>query len=177
MAGANRATRTLSKPDGICSSGVGQHLVKAELDSQCNMRSLTREELHPNIAKSQATLTPIPLDNGGATAHGASVAPLNPVRPRGHLHLVGVGFGIAIRTGGTVGHSILRTPGDVEKSRSRVHHGANTKYCEIRCYLRDPVGTDGRSPISMNGTPRLSPVLVPISERRTKWQQKEKSWY
>src|ERR1039458_2391764 len=25
----NRPTRTLSKPDGICSSGVGQHLVKA----------------------------------------------------------------------------------------------------------------------------------------------------
>jgi hypothetical protein len=27
--GDNRPTRTLSKPDGICSSGVGQHLVKA----------------------------------------------------------------------------------------------------------------------------------------------------
>src|SRR5271165_2242901 len=29
IASENRPTRTLSKPDGICSSGVGQHLVKA----------------------------------------------------------------------------------------------------------------------------------------------------
>ena len=29
IAGENRPTRTLSKPDGKCSSGVGQHLVKA----------------------------------------------------------------------------------------------------------------------------------------------------
>jgi hypothetical protein len=100
----------------------------AGFDSQCYTRSLTREESHPNIAESQATLTSISLDNGGPTAHGASVAPLNPVRSRGHLHrIVGVGFGIAIGIGGTVGPSILRPPVDVEKSRSRAHHGANTQ--------------------------------------------------
>ena len=43
--GANRATRTLSKPDGICSSGVGQHLVKARHATlPYNARSA---EVHP----------------------------------------------------------------------------------------------------------------------------------
>jgi hypothetical protein len=28
----------------------------------------------------------------------------------------------------------------MEKPRSRVHHGAEGKYGEIRCYIRDPDG-------------------------------------
>ena len=29
---------------------------------------------------------------------------------------------------------------NVEKPRSRVHHGAKDKYGETRCYIRDPDG-------------------------------------
>ena len=37
----NRSTRTLSKPDGIYSSGVGQHLVKARhANLPCNAKTV-----------------------------------------------------------------------------------------------------------------------------------------
>src|ERR1700690_1641971 len=41
-------------------------------------------------------------------------APLAALKPRGHLlRIVGVGFGIAVIVGGTVGSGILRTPGEI----------------------------------------------------------------
>jgi len=40
--------------------------------------------------------------------------PLSPKRPKGHLlRIVGVGFGIAVIVGNTVGSGILRTPGEI----------------------------------------------------------------
>jgi basic amino acid/polyamine antiporter, APA family len=40
--------------------------------------------------------------------------PIQPVRARGHLlRILGVGFGIAVVIGGTIGSGILRTPGEI----------------------------------------------------------------
>lgn len=39
---------------------------------------------------------------------------LNPIRVKGHLlRIVGVGFGVAVGIGNTIGSGILRTPGEV----------------------------------------------------------------
>ncbi len=56
----------------------------------------------------------IQSQHGAHTAHSTATTILEPVRTKGHLlRIVGVGFGIAVGIGGTIGSGILRTPGEV----------------------------------------------------------------
>jgi APA family basic amino acid/polyamine antiporter len=68
------------------------------------MHALTRSRTHPTIAR---TLRP----RGFV---GQSVTAASPVRTKGHLlRILGVGFGIAVIVGDTIGSGILRTPGEI----------------------------------------------------------------
>jgi basic amino acid/polyamine antiporter, APA family len=54
------------------------------------------------------------LPSGMISGSYKSKTPSSPTRPKGHLlRIVGVGFGIAVIVGNTVGSGILRTPGEI----------------------------------------------------------------